>query len=169
MPPDTQPPPVIAPPVRIQSFWLAARQLSTQEGTRSHREIIDALRRFADAGELLAPERSADVDAIRRAADALEHSRPRSTWHADYTRYGLDAAVRLLVAASPPYGVYSEEYGKLLRQLRRDVEAVDPDAPLLKQHRAVARAFETAARAMYAAYGAVPPDAGELDTRADAQ
>jgi hypothetical protein len=54
--------------------------------------------------------------------------------------------------------MHLEEYLALVQLLKRDVEAIDPTAPLMPQHRAVARAFATAARATYVAHGATPPE-----------
>ncbi len=155
--PDTRPPP-LPPPPAIVGLGHAARELSRGEGTRSHAGVVEALRALADAGARLAPGQLEAIEAIRRAADELERSPPISLRHADYTRYGLDAAVDLLASASPLDPMNLEEYLALVRELRHEVEVIDPDVPLLAQHRAVARAFRTAARAMYVAHGATPPE-----------
>ncbi len=158
MPPDTRPPPLPALPPSVHRLDAAARELARGEPTRSHREIVEALRALADAGEQLAPGRIPEISAIRRAADELERSPPSSLQHADYVRYGLDAALDLFTAASPRDPLHLEEYLARVRALRLEIEAIDPDTPLRPQHRAVARALEAAVRATYVAHGAPPPE-----------
>src|SRR5689334_10391090 len=101
VPADSQPP-VIAPPAPVLGLGSAARELSSHEGTPSHGRIIEGLRMLAEAGARLAPDRREEIAAIRSAADRLADSHAGSTRHADYTRSGLDAALRLFASASPP-------------------------------------------------------------------
>jgi hypothetical protein len=152
--PETEPADPPEPPISAERFESTVRALAEGDPRLDHAQIIAALRELATALEVRAPARSADIDAMRRAADELERSPIRSLQHANYTRFGLEAALRVFSAITPYRGRGFDEYNEVMVRLRRQLDRIDPETPLMQQHEAVARVFATAVQALNLAYGA---------------
>lgn len=127
----------------------AVEELETTDADPHHAQLIRTLRALADVLALTErPQTAAEIAAIRRAADDIEDSPGDSSWHTDYTRYALEATLGVLSSLQ----LRSEEpllrYRALVATFAEQLDAIDQDEPLQRQHEKVTGALRTAAEAL---------------------
>ena len=149
-----------APPALTQ-LATTVEGLDAGADDLGHRRLIVALRELTDALAVIVPHRAADIDAVRRAANELENSPRLSSMHTDQTLYGLRAALAALLGATPIDPADALTYRATVEALATELDAIDPDRPLLRQHDAIVEGFRTATRSLYVLVG-VEPRAGAI-------
>ena len=161
--PDVLDLPSRPPPPEARALLAATNELVSAMATLDHAPVVEALVRFADALELLVPDREADIESVRDIAGQLERSPEESLEHANLVRAALSAGLRALDSAKLPDGVDPMSIHALrLREARlaarNAINAFDVDRPLLDQFDLLRVTMREATRAVYAALIAPEPD-----------
>jgi hypothetical protein len=156
--------PHAAPPREAQFLLVATDELQTSPTELAHAQLVSALYALADALEVVAPERAADILSVREATNQLGRSDLEATMQGALTRTAFDAATRAIDHAQPPAERDRQRLADAVVAMHRATDGLDPHRSLTEQTSTLRSAFRASVYAVYAATGAAEPEIAATPT-----